>query len=122
MLVSDLAEKYNQFQHAFGQGKAQNYEILIETLFSPHFKKIANRKELVSERPNLLSQLTGLKDFSGNWVIQSLDIIPSYDTTKCTIRYFLNSEKAGNFEIIAILSTLYDQIDRIEEVYYQKEN
>jgi hypothetical protein len=75
---------------------------------------------LASERARLLPQLKGVKDFAGAWSIQSLEIIPSADNAKCTIRYYLNSEKAGQFEVIAILSAKVGLIDRIEEVYYQK--
>lgn len=34
---------------------------------------------------------------AGTWSIQSLEIIPSTEA-RCTIRYFSNSEKAGQFE------------------------
>ena len=41
MTISKLAEQYNQFQHAFGQGDVLNYENMINALFSPKFKKVA---------------------------------------------------------------------------------
>jgi hypothetical protein len=120
MSISSIAEQYNQFQHAFGQGIVKDYEGLINDLFSPNFKKLANGNELAGERAQLLSQLIGVKEFAGNWTIQSQEIIPSLDNNKCTIRYFLDSEKAGQFEVIAILSAPHGQIERIEEVFYQK--
>jgi hypothetical protein len=120
MLTKTLAERYNHFQHDFGQNVGQDYEEIVNTLFTPDFKKIANGNELASERARLLPQLKGVKDFAGAWSIQSLEIIPSADNAKCTIRYYLNSEKAGQFEVIAILSAKVGLIDRIEEVYYQK--
>ncbi len=120
MTISKLAEQYNQFQHAFGQGDVLNYENMINALFSPKFKKVANGNELVSERTQLLSQLMTVKDFAGKWSIQKVEIIPAQDGIKCTIRYFLNSEKARRFEVIAILSASHSQIDRIDEIYYQE--
>lgn len=119
MSISTVAEKYNQFQHAFGQGDEHNYEDLINSLFSPQFKKIANGAELAGERTQLLSQLNSVKDFAGSWTIQSQEIIPSHDNTKCTVRYFLSSEKSGRFDVIAILSASNGQIDRIDEIFYQ---
>lgn len=120
MSIKFLAEQYNQFQHEFGQEVRQDYESTIAKLFSPKFKKIANGNELASERDQLLPQLKDVKNFAGAWSIQCLDIIPSIDNEKCTIRYFLKSEKAGQFEIIAILRAHQGQIDRIDEIYYQQ--
>ena len=120
MTVLALAEQYNQFQHAFGQGVEKDYEAIINTMFTSKFKKIANGNELASERSQLLAQLFSVKDFAGKWAIESQEIIPSQDNTKCTIRYFLASEKAGRFEVIAIIRANNGQIDRIDEVYYQE--
>jgi len=122
MTIVALAEQYNQFQHAFGQGVSKDYDALINALFSPKFKKIANGNELAAERAQLLSQLLAVKDFAGSWAIQSQEIIPSHDNTKCTIRYFLTSEKAGRFDVIAILSASEGQIERIDEIFYQETN
>jgi hypothetical protein len=120
MSVVMLAEQYNQFQHAFGQGDNKDYEKIINELFSPHFKKIANGDELTSTRSQLLSQLNGVKDFAGQWIIESHEIIPSQDDKKCTIRYCLDSEKAGKFEIIAILKMSEGKIEQINEVFYKQ--
>lgn len=119
--ISTLAASYHEFQHKFGQNEDQDYETIIPSLFSPDFKKIANGKELVSDRTKLLSQLMDAKNFAGKWTILPEETIPSKDNTKCTIRYLLNSEKGGQFEVIAILSAPNGQIEHIEEVYYQKE-
>ncbi|MCE3231651.1 MAG: hypothetical protein K0R76_270 [Alphaproteobacteria bacterium] len=121
MSIAALAEQYNQFQQAFGQGEDQDYERTINSLFSHDFKKIANGDELTSNRSQLLSQLAGIKEFAGKWTIQSHEIIPSHDNKNCTIRYLLNSEKAGNFEIIAILKVSGGQINQINEIFYKQE-
>jgi hypothetical protein len=42
MLTKTLAERYNHFQHDFGQNVGQDYEEIVNTLFTPDFKKIAN--------------------------------------------------------------------------------
>lgn len=120
MSVAALAEQYNQFQHAFGQGVAKDYESLIATLFTPKFKKIANGNELATERSHLLAQLLGVKDFAGSWSIQSQEIIPSQDNKKCTIKYALKSERAGQLIVIAILTLSQGKIDQIDEVFYQE--
>ena len=77
--IVKIGEKYNQFQHKFGQEISQNNDAIIQELFSPTFKKIANGDELVGDRTKLLSQLQGVKDFSGKWTILSQEIIPSKD-------------------------------------------
>ena len=120
MSIQILAERYNYFQHDFGQNVDHDYDDLICTLFTADFKKIANGNELACERSQLLKQLKSAKEFAGTWSIQSLEIIPSADEAKCTIRYFLNSENAGQFEVIAILSAKQNLIHRIDEIYYQK--
>ncbi|MBX9804218.1 MAG: hypothetical protein K2Y18_00505 [Alphaproteobacteria bacterium] len=122
MSIQELAQRYNQFQHDFGQGVSHDYEKVINTLFSQNFKKIANGIELLPERAQLLPQLNGVKDFAGTWAIQSQEIIPSFDNMKCTIRYSLKSEKAGEFDVIAILKAHQGQIEQIDEIYYQPGN
>ncbi|HEV2524651.1 MAG TPA: hypothetical protein VGU44_05925 [Gammaproteobacteria bacterium] len=120
MSIIALAKSYNEFQHAFGQGNHLNYADLIQELFSPAFKKIANGNLLVSERSLLLNQLNGVKEMAGIWEIQSRELIPSQDNTKCTISYIISTENAGDFDVIAILSSSNKKhIDSIEEVYYQ---
>ncbi|HQS84061.1 MAG: hypothetical protein B7Y25_03805 [Alphaproteobacteria bacterium 16-39-46] len=76
----------------------------------------------MGDRTKLFSQLKGAKDFAGKWTILSQEIIPSKDNIQCTLRYYLDSEKAGRFEVIAIISAPNGQIERIEEVYYQKKD
>ncbi|MBS0186245.1 MAG: hypothetical protein JSS34_07940 [Proteobacteria bacterium] len=118
--VLKLAETYTQFQHDFGQDVPKDFNAISETLFLPIFKKIANGEELVSDRSKLLNQLKGVRDFAGKWTIESKEIIPSKDNTKCTLHYLLHSEKAGDFEVIAILRASKGKIGQIEEVYYKK--
>jgi hypothetical protein len=120
MSITRLAISYNEFQHAFGQGNTVNYLDLIQDLFSPSFKKIANGNLLVSERSLLFNQLTVVKEAAGVWEIKLRELIPSQDNTKCTISYIIATENAGNFDVIAILSSSNKKhIDSIEEVYYQ---
>jgi hypothetical protein len=120
MSIIALAKNYNELQHAFGQGKLINYKDRIQDLFSPGFKKIANGNLLVSERSLLLDQLRNIKDMAGTWEIKSRELIPSQDNTKCTISYIIATETAGDFDVIAILSSFNkEHIDLIEEVYYQ---
>jgi len=62
MSITAIAISYNEFQHAFGQGNTVNYTDLIQDLFAPAFKKVANGNLLVSESSLLLSQLHGVKE------------------------------------------------------------
>jgi hypothetical protein len=119
MSVKSLAERYNQFQHDFGQGLSEDFDQQIDDLFHASFKKVANGQELVGKRDQLLAQLRGVKEFAGNWTIDSLDILACDDQSKCTIRYILTSEKAGQFEVIAIMSAQQGRIESIIEVFYQ---
>lgn len=120
MTIVALAEQYNQFQHSFGQGAENDYEGVVEKLFSPTLKKLANGNVLASQRAELLTQLNEVKDIAGKWTIESQEIIPSLDNTKCTIKYSLSSQKAGRFEIIAIITAPQGRIDRIDEIFYQE--
>ncbi|MBX9585976.1 MAG: hypothetical protein K2X50_01845 [Gammaproteobacteria bacterium] len=122
MSIKVYAERYNEFQHQLGQGVEQDYEAIITELFSPEFKKTANGDVLVSNRSQLFSQCENCREMAGKWTIQSTDIIPSADNTQCTIRYLLTSEKAGQFDVIAIMTISNGLIDRVDEVYYQPES
>jgi len=120
MSIESLAKKYNKFQNDFGQGAAEDFPTIISQLFSPAFTKTANKSVLVPKRDDLNKQLTDVKGFAGNWSINETFLIPSADNTKCTIRYSLVSEKAGTFDVIAVLSSVDSQhIDSVDEIFYQ---
>jgi len=120
MSVKELAKKYNKFQNNFGSNNESDCKSIIEDLFSHEFKKVANGQILISRKDEIENQLNGVKDFAGNWSITEKLIIPSQDNKICTIRYLLESEKAGIFDIIAILtSSNGSKIDSIDEIYYQ---
>lgn len=53
--TNNIAERYNKFQNDFGSGVVQDYESIIEDLFSPEFTKTANRNQLVGKRDELKS-------------------------------------------------------------------
>ncbi len=118
--IKELAIAYNKFQNDFEQGVSKDYNAIIESLFSSAFKKIANRTELVSERARLEQQLADVKAAAGNWTMREKSTIPSADNKQCVIWYVLETEKAGSFEVMAILrSSNGNQIDSIDEVYFQ---
>lgn len=118
--MNDLVKSYNHFQSSFGQGVELDYQHMVNSLFSKDFKKIANGVELVSNAEGLINQLQSVKEVAGAWSIKVKESIPSSCNKKLTLSYILNSEKLGNFEIIAIINS-FDQkkIDSIREVYYQ---
>ncbi len=120
MTIANLAKAYNNFQNDYGQSTRQDYEEVIKALFSADLKKLANGQELVAKREGLGQQLAGVKAFAGNWTINEKLIIPSADNKQCTIRYVLSSEKAGQFDVIVVLTSADGkQIDAIDEIYYQ---
>jgi len=120
MTIANLAKSYNNFQNDYGQALHPDYEEIINELFSADLKKVANGQELVAKREDLGQQLAGVKAFAGNWTIDAKIVIPLVDNKQCTIRYILSSEKAGKFDVIAILSSSNGkQIDAIDEIYYQ---
>jgi hypothetical protein len=120
MTIANLAKSYNNFQNEYGQSMRPDYEEIINELFSADLKKVANGQELVAKREGLGQQLADVKAFAGNWTINANVIIPSIDNKQCTIRYILSTEKAGKFDVIAILSSANGkQIDAIDEIYYQ---
>ena len=119
MTIANLAKAYNSFQNDYGQSTRPDYEEVIKELFSTDLKKVANGQDLVAKRDGLGQQLAGVKAFAGNWTINANVIIPSIDNKQCTIRYVLSSEKAGKFDVIAIISSANGkQIDAIDEIYY----
>ena len=120
MSITLLATRYNDFQHAFGQGDPADDEDILKDLFAPSFTKKVNGVVLVSERSRLLEQLKSVREMTGPWEIRVQDVIPSQDNTKCTLHYIIATEQAGAFDVIAILTAKSgDHIETIEEVYYQ---
>lgn len=118
--MKKLAVAYNEFQHNYGTSEELDYDGIINQLFARHFKKIANGKELVGKRDELLAQLSGVKAFAGNWKIEPIFTIVSDCNKKCTIRYILSSEKAASFDIIAVITADDEgKIEFIDEVFYQ---
>ena len=87
-------------------------------MFSKDFKKVANQEELVSAREGLEPQLANAKAIFGSWSKEVNYIILSECGTKCTLRYTLESAKAGDFDVFAVISS-HDgkQIDAIDEIY-----
>ena len=124
MSIDSLAHRYNEFQNKFGQSSNSSSEecsSTINNIFDDHFKKIANGVVLVAKKAELFNQLSSVKEFAGNWSILEIENIPSADNKKCTMRYILQSEKAGLFEVIAIMSSADGcKIDCIDEIYYQQ--
>jgi hypothetical protein len=123
MSIKRLATAYNQFQDNFGNGLDADYETIIESLFSPTFKKIANGNQLVGNRGELNTQLGGVREMACDWNIDPTFIIPSDDGKSCTFRYKINTEKAGTFDVLAVMGSANGElIDNIDEVYYQIES
>ncbi len=118
--MEKLAHVYNEFQNNYGQSIFLDYKHVIENLFSPDFKKIANGSLLVPQRDRLEEQLASVKEFAGSWIIERKNVIASANNNQCAIRYILNSDKAGKFDVIAIIkSDDGKKIDHVDEIYYQ---
>ena len=120
MTIENIAQKYNQFQSDFGAHVEQNYDGLIENLFSVNFSKIANGKVLVAKADELKGQLLAVRDFAGGWTLDVKQVIPSANDHSYVVRYILNTEKAGGFDVMAIIGSSDGiKIDFIDEIYYQ---
>ncbi len=118
--IKDLAIAYSAFQNSYGQSEDKNYQEIIEGLFSPGFRKIANNAILVSNRDGLESQLGGVRVAAGKWTMKEKKTIPSADNKQCVIWYVLETEKMKSFDVMAILSSSDgNKIDLIDEIYYQ---
>lgn len=120
MSIQHLAQQYNEFMTYFGAAANINKSLLIEKLFTTDFQKIANGIILTVGRKELENQLTEIKKTTGNWTIEPLKISPAANNKECTIRFMAETEKAGKFDVIAILSSEDNlQINKIDEIYYQ---
>ena len=120
MSIQHLAQQYNDFMSCFGSGVEIDQSVLIEKLFTADFQKIANGIILTLGRKELENQLTEIKEKTGNWTIETKKILPSADNKECTIRFMAETEKAGKFDVLAVLSSEDNlQISKIDEIYYQ---
>lgn len=120
MITNNIAETYNQFQNDFGLSIEQDYDTLIENLFSPSFTKTANGKILISTRNDLKKQLSDLKIMTGGWTIDPKHIIVPVEDHNYAIRYFIHTESLGSFDVMLLLGSSDGiKIDFIDEVYYQ---
>ena len=120
MDVRALAKQYNAFQHQVGQKGGVDFEKVLPLLFSESFTKTANGVQLVSHRNGLKDQLLGVYKAAGKWDIDVKEISSFQDPQRCLIRYFLTSEKAGKFDVMATLRMNKEGlIEEIDEIYYQ---
>lgn len=121
MSIEHLAHQYNQFMADFGSGKEIDYTALMEKLFNPDFEKIANGIILTFGMKELENQLNEVKKTIGGWTIETIKILPSTNNKECTIRFLAETEKAGKFDVLAILYADNNmKINKIDEIYYQK--
>jgi ribonuclease I len=121
MPIQMLAKHYNAIQIRMGNSTNTAWAKDINDLFSENFTKTANGQVLVNNRSELQQQITTCIEGAGLWTIQEKDIIPSKDGQKCTIRYIISTEKAGTFDVMALLTSADGQkIDSVDEVYYQQ--
>lgn len=118
--IKELGAQYNALQMEMGASENQSWLENINLLFSEKFTKRVNGELLVATRSELENQIIKCREDIGSWKIQEKEIIPSKDNQVCTIQYIISTEKAGDFEVIAILkSSNAKQIDSINEIYYQ---
>lgn len=118
--IENLGHKYNLFQTQVGQSLSEDWAQEINSLFSQTFTKRINGQIAVSKSVDLQPQLLECLKGSGPWQIKVAHVIPSYDNKMCTIRYIIATEKAGTFDIIALIKSENGQtIDAIDEIYYQ---
>lgn len=122
MSIDNIAEKYNKFQNDFGSKIEQDYDALIESLFSAESTKKANGKLLTAKRDELKNQLTAVRDIAGSWTMELKYLLKSATDQNYVIRYILNTKNLGSFDVTALLSSLDGiKIDFIDEIYYQVE-
>ncbi len=116
--ITNIAERYNKFQNDFGSGVVQDYDSIIEELFSPEFTKTGNRTQLVSKRDELKTQLEDIKKMVGGWNIEPTRTIKSADNNDYVISYSLKT-KDNVFDVIAILESSDGvKIDCIDEIFH----
>ncbi len=119
MSIKSLGFQYNALQMKMGTEEDQSWFETIDALFSENFTKIANGEVLVKARSELHKQIIKCREGAGLWKIKEKKVIPSADNKQCTIRYTISTEKAGSFDVIAILSSANGlQIDSIDEIFY----
>lgn len=120
--MEKLAQKYIDFQNALG-GANDSLKGTIDALFSPHFKMIVNGHTVVSSKSNLAPQLQKMMTHFGKRKLNIQNIISCADKEQCIVRYFLNVENIGQFDVMAILkSKTGHQIDEVDEIYYKMES
>jgi hypothetical protein len=116
----NIVEKYNQFQNQYGANANQDHSKIIEDLFMPGFNKIANGQIIASKRDELNAQLQSIVEFAGKFEMNITRIIPSANKHDFVVRYILTTEKAGKFDVMAVIFSKDGiKIDNIDEIYYQ---
>lgn len=116
--MTNIAERYNKFQNDFGQGVVQDYDSIIEGLFSPEFTKIGNSEQLVGNRDELKLHLENVREEVGGWNIEVIKTIKSADSNDYIINYSLKAENEA-WDVMAIIgSSDGNKIDFIDGLYY----
>jgi len=117
--MEELAQKYFDFQNQVGQCDEIS-DKLINPLFSKVFKRIVNGRTVVSTKADLSLQLTNIRNHFGKWKISPKSVVACADQQQCVVRYIVDLEDMGQFEVMALLkSKTGQQIDEIDEVYYK---
>lgn len=118
-MTIEIIKQYNSFQNDYGQSKLRDFK--TDSLFTTNFSKTVNGKSIVESSSKLLKQLGEVKNSTGSWEIQPIEIQPFLNDKKRYLNcYQLNSEKAGSFYIMSIVTVNENNlIDQINEVYYQ---
>ncbi len=75
---------------------------------------------MVAKSDELETQLTDLKNISGNWTIDAKHIVVPAEDHNYAIRYFIHTENLGSFDVMLLLgSSDRIKIDFVNEIYYQ---
>lgn len=120
--TENIAHAYNRFQDDFGSGKEQNYNELIESLFTENFRKVINGDIYVAERSGLLKQLTDLRQAVGGWSVEVINIASIPESYNYTSEWRIHTRDAGVYHAVAILgSTDGIKINSVHESAYKVE-
>ncbi len=113
-----LASSYIHFLKNVVSSDAKNVTDIIAEHTTSNVKKIVNNETVCENVEGLSEQLISVREMAGRIDINLVNFCNDLENNKCSVRYMLDSELAGNFSTLAIVT--YDdnkKIVEIDEIY-----
>ncbi len=116
--MTDYAKHYIDVLNEIGDVTIEEINNIGNKYIADNAVKIINGEQACTSGKDVIVQLTEVRSVAGKCQFTLLNNLKANTEKACALRYQLDSEKAGNFQTIAIVRFNDDmQIIEIDEIY-----